>query len=254
MGRSMPSVHFPHKTRRTCHSGNGRCHLSQSGRGAAGSRLPGYRNMHGAHACALCMADAISCRNGANTSTYQALGAMPRHPRAASRPPPPGLSFPARTCMLEPAATRRDGFRRARAPHNAHTARMQHALSGPGDRYREQCIPRPQDGPGRRPDGRRQSCRQPPGRGQAPGRDAAGGRRPQGRIRGVPRTGADHVLSALLDGRRRGGRAFLREIHAQRRRAAAVRHGPGTGRGLLPGLCRTHPRRPPVQQRHPGRP
>lgn len=126
-------------------------------------------------------------------------------------------------------------------PHNAHTARMQHALSGPGDRYREQCIPRPQDGPGRRPDGRRQSCRRPPGRGQAPGRDAAGGRRPQGRIRGVPRTGADHVLSALLDGRRRGGRAFLREIHAQRRRAAAVRHGPGTGRGLLPWLCRTHP-------------
>ncbi|MNK37938.1 hypothetical protein D3C87_565190 [compost metagenome] len=133
-------------------------------------------------------------------------------------------------------------------------ARPSIAPRSSGDSYREQLIPFPQNGPGRRPDGRRQSCRHPRGGRAQDGRDDARGGCAQGGVRRVSRAGADDVFSALLDGRRRGGGTLLRKDHAQCRRAAAVRHRARAGHRLLSRVCRSDAGGPPVQHRHPGGP
>src|SRR5437764_10000005 len=81
-----------------------------------------------------------------------------------------------------------------------------------------------------------QPRRQPRQRGEAHGRDAEGGRFARLEVRGVSRTRAHHLLSALLDGRPERGRQVLRIADAEPGDDAAVRAGAAEGHRLLPGL------------------
>ena len=96
--------------------------------------------------------------------------------------------------------------------------------------------------------------RQPAGGGQADDRPARSGEGAEVRSRGVHRTCAHHVLSALVHGRPGRGRFLVRARDAERGDAAAVR-----ARGAAPDrhvvrLCGADAGRPSLQHVDPGRP
>ena len=102
------------------------------------------------------------------------------------------------------------------------------------------------------PDGADPAGRQPGPHPCAPDR-AAGQGRGRGRQAGrVSRARFHHLLSALDPGGR-CARQLFRAQHAQPVRRSAVRSRAHPRGRLLCRLCRTHARRPPLQQRHPGR-